>query len=156
LVPLLKAAIGYRGFAFIDVVSPCVTFNNHHSSTKSYEYIRDHNTAVDRLDFIPPREDIEVQYSEGETAFVTMHDGSQIALHKVDKNYDPTKPIEAMAALRRRREAGEVVTGLLYVDKNQRDLHDVFKTPATPLNALDVAALCPGNATLQTINDELR
>jgi len=156
LVPMIKAALAYRGFAFIDVISPCVTFNNHAYSTKSYDYVRHHNEAVDKLDFVPEKAEISVDYAEGETKRVQMHDGTEMALHKLDTSYDPYDAATSLASLYARRMAGEVVTGVLYLDGDQTDLHDVMKTTGTPLNQLDPADMCPGQAGLDKVNGELR
>jgi 2-oxoglutarate ferredoxin oxidoreductase subunit beta len=156
LVPLIKAAIRYKGFALLDIISPCVTFNNHAASTKSYDYIRDHSEAVDKLDFVPEREEITTEYGEGETVYVTMHDGSRMRLHKLSKEYDPRDPLRASSTLRERYAEGEVVTGVLYIDDTAPDLHDLLNTVETPLNAAPMERLCPGNAELQKINKSLQ
>jgi len=152
LVPMIKAAIAYRGFALIDVISPCVTFNNHAASTKSYDYVREHNAALDRLDMVPERTEIRADYAEGTSVDVRLHDGSGLTLHKLDGGYDPTDPRRALPELERHRETGEVATGVLYIDPEERDLHDLIATSATPLNAIPAADLCPGNAALEAIN----
>ena len=152
LVPLLKAAIHYRGFALIDVISPCVTFNNHDGSTKSYDYVRDHNATLDRVDFVPPKQAIALQMGAGETADVPMHDGSLLRLHKLADHYDPSDRATALSALQAHRAAGEVATGLLYLDAEETDLHDIIDTVDAPLNTLGEEDLCPGNAALQAIN----
>jgi 2-oxoglutarate ferredoxin oxidoreductase subunit beta len=156
LVPLLKAAIAHRGAAFVDVVSPCVAFNNHAGSTKSYDYVREHNEAVNRLDFMPVRSPITAAYGEGEVRDVVLHDGGTIRLRKVDAEYDPTNKVAAMAYLESRRAAGEVVTGLLYVDTTSDDMHAALRTVPAPLNALQDADLVPGSAALAGINASLR
>ena len=115
LVPLIKAAIEHQGAAFIDVISPCVAFNNHAGSTKSYDYIREHNEAVNFLDFIPRRDEITVQYPQGEVTTVRQHDGSMLLLRKLHESYDATNRIAAMTYIQERQAEGEVVTGLLYV-----------------------------------------
>ena len=152
LVPLIGAAMRYKGFALIDVISPCVTFNNHATSTKSYTYVREHNQMVDVLDLVPERDEITADYAEGTATDVTLHDGSQIRLRKLDEDYDPTDFENALPRLARFRREGEVATGLLYLDTDETDLHDVLGTAGTPLNALDAKALCPGSAALEAIN----
>jgi 2-oxoglutarate ferredoxin oxidoreductase subunit beta len=154
LVPLMKAAMRYNGFALLDIISPCVTFNNHAASTKSYDYIRDHSEAVDKLDFVPEREEITADYEEGQTIYVKMHDGSMMQLHKLAPDYDPRDADAALATLRKRFTSGQVVTGLLYIDDRKQDLHELMKTTKTPLNALHVDELCPGSAKLDEINKE--
>src|ERR671919_942593 len=112
LIPLVKAAIAHQGAAFIDVISPCVAFNNHAGSTKSYDYVREHNEAVNRLDVIPSRAPIAVDYAEGSVQIVEQHDGSILRLRKLDAEYDPTNKVGAMTAIARAAEKGEVLTGL--------------------------------------------
>jgi 2-oxoglutarate ferredoxin oxidoreductase subunit beta len=156
LVPLIKGAIAHRGAAFIDVISPCVAFNNHAGSTKSYEYVREHNDAVNRLDVILPREEIAVDYEAGGTIDVEQHDGSVLHLRKLDDAYDPRDRIVAMNLIAQRHAQGEVVTGLLYVNAEAGDLHAHIDTVDAPLNTLNAAELNPGAATLAKINASLR
>jgi 2-oxoglutarate ferredoxin oxidoreductase subunit beta len=156
LVPLVKAAIQHRGAAFIDVISPCVAFNNHAGSTKSYEYVREHNEAVNRLDFIVGREEITADYAAGTVIDVPQHDGSVVRLRKLAEDYDPTNRIRVMNYLQERAAAGEVVTGLLYVDPEAADLHEHLNTVETPLNELTERELCPGTAALEKLNASLR
>ena len=156
LVPLIKGAIEHRGAAFIDVVSPCVAFNNHSGSTKSYEYVRQHNEAVNRLDFIEGREEITADYEPGSVVSVAQHDGSLLQLRKLAQDYDPTDRIRVMNYLQERAAKGEVVTGLLYVQPDSSDLHDNLNTVETPLNQLTERELCPGNVALERINAALR
>jgi 2-oxoglutarate ferredoxin oxidoreductase subunit beta len=156
LVPLIKAAIAHRGAAIIDVISPCVQFNNHAGSTKSFDFVREHNDAVNRLDFITPRETITVDYAPGTVETVTQHDGSVLKLAKLHPDYDPRDRAAAMAYLQARHAAGEIVTGLLYVDPEPEDIHAHLKTVTAPLNTLGEAELCPGAETLKTINASYR
>ena len=156
LVPLIKAAVRHRGAAFIDVISPCVAFNNHAGSTKSYDYVREHNEAVNRLDFIEGKEEITADYAAGEILEVTQHDGSVVRLRKLAADYDPTDRIKVMNYLQERAAAGEVVTGLLYVQPGSTDLHEHLNTVDTPLSQLSERELCPGNVTLERINAALR
>ena len=156
LVPLIKAAIEHQGAAFIDVISPCVAFNNHAGSTKSYDYVRQHNEAVNRLDFIEDREEITADYAAGTVLEVAQHDGSLVRLHKLAPDYDPTDRIKTMTYLQERAAAGEVVTGLLYVKPDAVDLHRHINTVETPLNQLGERELCPGNVALERINAALR
>ncbi len=156
LVPLIQAAIAHKGAAFIDVISPCVAFNNHAGSTKSYEYVREHNDAVNQLDFIPPRAAIHVDYAPGEVVEVEQHDGSVLRLRKLESGYDPGDRIAAMNYVHAHQARGEVVTGLLYVDADSHDLHEHLGTVAEPFNTLSATELCPGAATLQKINASLR
>jgi 2-oxoglutarate ferredoxin oxidoreductase subunit beta len=156
LVPLIKAALSHRGAAFIDCISPCVQFNNHVGSTKSFDYVREHNEAVNRLDMIPARAPIHADYEPGVTLSVTQHDGSVLHLHKVHGAYDPSDRGEALAFINQRSALGEIVTGLLYVDPEASDLHDNLGTVDKPLNMLGDAELTPGSKVLAEINASLR
>jgi 2-oxoglutarate ferredoxin oxidoreductase subunit beta len=156
LVPLIKAAIEHRGAAFIDCISPCVAFNNHPGSTKSFDYVREHNEAVNRLDFMTPREEITVDYAPGSVEIVEQHDGSKLALRKLAVDYDPHDRLAAMSYLQERATEGEIVTGLLYVEPEAEDLHAHLETVDAPLNELGEAELCPGSAVLAKINASLR
>ncbi|MDN5864297.1 MAG: 2-oxoacid:ferredoxin oxidoreductase subunit beta [Gammaproteobacteria bacterium] len=154
LVPLLRAALTYPGFAYIDCLSPCVTFNNHEGSTKSYPYIREHEVGI--ADLVEPRAEITVSYAPGERREVQVHDGSRLALRKLAEDYDPGDRAAALDLLERHRKRGEIVTGLLYRDADGADLHRIMNTTETPLNALDFADLCPGAKALDKINARLR
>jgi 2-oxoglutarate ferredoxin oxidoreductase subunit beta len=156
LVPLIAAAIRHHGAAFIDVISPCVAFNNHLGSTKSFDYVREHNDAVNRLDLMEGRDPIVADYAPGTVESVTQHDGSVLRLRKLHPDYDPADRLSAMSYLQERHAAGEIVTGLLYVDPEAHDLHDHFETVERPLNELGEAELCPGNEALQKLNASLR
>ena len=152
LVPLIRAAVLHKGAAFIDIVSPCVAFNNHPGSTKSYDYVREHNESVNFLDFMPDRAPITAEYGAGEVREVLLHDGGTIRLRKVHSGYDPTDKLAAMAYLQQRAAVGEIVTGLLYVKPESTDLHDAQHTVEAPLNALERDALVPGSAALAGFN----
>ena len=156
LVPLIKGAIAHRGAAFLDVISPCVAFNNHPGSTKSYDYVREHNDAVNFMDVIPKREEIAVDYAAGERIDVPQHDGTVLRLRKLDGAYDPTDRIGAMNYIQQHQAKGEVVTGLLYVDSEAGDLHGHLNTVETPFNRLEAKDLCPGASVLDKINASLR
>jgi len=156
LVPLIKGALAHRGAALLDVISPCVAFNNHAGSTKSYDYVREHNDAVNRLDFMPHREAIGADYAPGEVIEVTQHDGSRLRLRKLDKGYDAGDRLAAINHIQLHQARGEIVTGLLYIDPEADDLHDHLATSATPLNKLTETDLCPGAAALRALNAELR
>ena len=155
-MPLIKAAFQHRGAAFIDVISPCVTFNNHEGSTKSYDYVREHNIAVNSLDFIDGREAIEVDYAEGDAQSVTLHDGATIVLRKLDGSHDLGDRAAALTMLEQCRETGEIATGLIYLDPEAEELHDVLNTTARPLNELAETELCPRSKALAAINASLR
>ena len=156
LVPLIKSAINHRGIAFIDCVSPCVAFNNHPGSTKSFDYVREHNDAVNRLDVMEPREEITADYEPGAVIDVTQHDGTVVRLRKLHADYDPTDRLKALSYIQKHQAAGEVVTGLLHVNDDPGDLNDRMQTVETPLNALGDDELCPGAAAIDAINAGLR
>jgi 2-oxoglutarate/2-oxoacid ferredoxin oxidoreductase subunit beta len=156
LVPLIKGAIGHGGAAFLDVISPCVAFNNHAGSTKSYDYVREHNEAVSRVDFITSRDEITTQYAPGSVVDVEQHDGMTLRLRKLHADYDPTDRLSAMNQVAIHQARGEVLTGLLYVDPEAGDLHAAMNTTAAPLNSLGVQKLCPGVAALEKLNASFR
>jgi len=156
LVPLLKAALTHRGAAFIDCLSPCVAFNNHPGSTKSFDYVREHNEAVNRLDVMIPREEITADYAPGALEDVIQHDGTVLRLRKLAATYDPHDRVAAMTYMQQRQSMGEIVTGLLYVDPEPEDLHAYLNTVETPLNALNDTDLCPGADALEKLNASLR
>jgi 2-oxoglutarate/2-oxoacid ferredoxin oxidoreductase subunit beta len=156
LVPLIKAAISHRGPAFIDVISPCVAFNNHPGSTKAYDFVREHNESVNRLDFIARRDEITVDFDPGKVEDVTQHDGSIIRLAKLSPDYDPHDRGKAMAYLQAAEAKGEIVTGLIYLDTDPEDLHAHLNTVTRPLNRLGEKELCPGSAALEKLNNEYR
>jgi len=156
LVPLIKAAMSHPGFAFVNVISPCVTFNNNPGSTKSYDYVRDHMETTAMMDFVPIAREIKAEYDEGTVEDIAMHDGSHIRLHKLEKDWDPLNRISAMNAVQNSRVKGEILTGLLYVDPDTSDLHDLIQTNERPLNTLTKAELCPGSDILTKINAGLR
>jgi 2-oxoglutarate/2-oxoacid ferredoxin oxidoreductase subunit beta len=156
LVPLIKGALTHGGAAFIDVVSPCVAFNNHDGSTRSYDYVREHNEAVNQLDVITVHREITAQYEPGTVQEVRQHDGSVLRLRKLGGDYDASNPITAMNYVQSRHAQGEIVTGLLYVDPEPRDLHGSLNTVPMPLNQLGERELCPGSAALHKLNASLR
>ena len=156
LVPILKAAMRHKGFALLNVISPCVTFNNNPGSTKSYDYVREHIEATATMDFVPMMREITTKYEAGSINDLLMHDGSSIRLHKLAKDWDPKNRISAMNAIHRAREKGEILTGLLYIDEASADLHEMIKTSDTPLNALSNDVLCPGAGALENLNQSLR
>ncbi len=156
LVPLLKAAVEHKGAAFIDVISPCVAFNNHAGSTKSYDYVREHNEVLNQLDFMPRREPITADYEAGEVEEIRQHDGQVLRLRKVSKDYDPHDRIAAMNILQARAAEGEIVTGLIYFDREAEDLHSNLNTVEFPLNTLGEEELCPGSAALDLFNADLQ
>ncbi|CAN5479161.1 2-oxoacid:ferredoxin oxidoreductase subunit beta [soil metagenome] len=156
LIPLIKAAIHHRGFAFLNVISPCVTFNNNVGSTKSYDYVRQHVEATATMDFIPLATEITASYAEGADADVRMHDGSLLHLHKLAQGWDPSDRMSAIQALQRSRGDAKVLTGLVFYDDQGKDLHDVVNTSTRPLNSIPMSELCPGSAKLREINAGLQ
>ena len=156
LVPIIKAAIAHKGAAFIDVISPCVAFNNHAGSTKSFDFVREHNEAVNRLDFMSSRMPIEVQYEPGTVEVVEQHDGSKLALRKLAADYELTDRSAALGFLQHHAAKGQIVTGLLYVEQDPEDLHAHLHTVAVPLNTLGEKELCPGQAALEKFNASMR
>ena len=156
LVPLIAGAILHQGAAFIDVISPCVAFNNHEGSTKSYDYVREHNDAVNFLDVIKFRDEITTEYAPGTLQEVEQHDGSVLRLRKLHEDYDPTDRIKAMNHLHESHEKQEIATGLLFVNSDPSDLHVAANTVNIPLNLLDSKALIPGASALAKLNASLR
>jgi 2-oxoglutarate ferredoxin oxidoreductase subunit beta len=156
LVPLIKAAISHQGFAFIDVISPCVTFNNNPGSTKGYEHVRDHLAATGTVDFVPMKKEITTRYHPGTSQEVTLHDGSVVHLHKGDDSLDIHSRRSALALMKDYKANDKILTGLLYMDRDSQDLHETIKTNNKPLMALSEADLCPGEKVLKSINDSLR
>jgi 2-oxoglutarate/2-oxoacid ferredoxin oxidoreductase subunit beta len=156
LVPLIKAGVRHSGFALIDVLSPCVTFNDHEDSTKSYAHAREFSHPVIRTDFVPPAQEIKAAYDEGDAMQIELHDGSHIVLRKVAKDYNPRNRGEAIEYIRAKQREGEIVTGLLYIDEDQPDLHAVNGTIATPLNQVPYETLCPGSDALTALQKRFR
>ncbi len=156
LVPLLKAAMHHNGFALLNVISPCVTFNNNPGSTKSYDYVRQHMETTSIVDFVPLSREILTSYEAGSIKDLTMHDGTTIHLHKLEKDWDPLDRLSAINAVQRAKAKGEILTGLLYVDETSSDLHELIKTSDRPLNAMSESDLCPGSSILEKINASLR
>ena len=156
LIPMIKAAMSHPGFAFIDVISPCVTFNNNKGSTKSYDFVRDHIEATAAIDFIPHKNEITVSYEEGQTANVTLHDGSYIHLSKLSPHWYPQDRKAAINRLQEAKAKGEILTGLIYIDTKSQDLHESQQTVKEPLNSLRENELCPGSEGLEKINEEFR
>jgi 2-oxoglutarate/2-oxoacid ferredoxin oxidoreductase subunit beta len=156
LVPILKAAVAHRGFALVDVISPCVTFNDHEASTKSYLRTRAHNRPVVEADFIPLRARIQADYGEGGARDILMHDGSVVRFRKVPDDFDPSRRDRVYRYLRERQDQGEVPTGLLFVDPAAPDMHQVLGTVDAPLVDLPFDTLCPGADALDRLMEEFR
>ena len=159
LVPLLKAGLKHRGFALIDVISPCVTFNDHEGSTKSYLYTRRHAHEIAPIevdDFVERREEIVATQVEGGVSTVTMHDGSVVRFRKLEEGHDPTDRDAAYSTVRRFQQQGEVVTGLLFIDESAGEMHEIARTVETPLTRMPFEDLCPGAASLDALMEEYR
>jgi len=156
LVPLLKAAATHRGFAMVDVVSPCVTFNDHEGSTKSYRYTRQHEVRATEADFVPVRSAIVAGIPANGARNVAMHDGSVLTFRSVPDGYDPTDRVSVTHYLQERHDAGEIATGVLYVDETAPDMHDVNNSAMEPLVRVPFDRLCPGSATLAKLQDSFR
>ncbi len=156
LIPLIKAAVLHKGFAFIDVISPCVMFNNHEGSTKSYTHVRNHTEPVIDASLIMPRDEITVEYEEGTTISVPMHDGSELQLRKLSDSYEPNDRVSALTYVQQAQEEGEIATGLLFLEEDAVNCHDILGTSDTPFNGLEQESLCPGVEKLEQINDSLR
>jgi len=156
LVPMLKAGLKHKGFAFIDVISPCVTFNDHEGSTKSYAYTREKNVEVVQADFVPPTAAITAEYEPGAVRTLMLHDGSWVRLRKIAEDFDPTDRDTTYAYIRERQQAGEVATGLLYLSADSSDMHEQSNTVATPLVQVPYEHLCPGSAELEKLQKRFR
>lgn len=156
LQAVLKAAIAHRGLSVIDVVSPCVTFNDHEGSTKSYSYMKEHDEPLHQLDFVPAFEDIAVDYPEGQAQEVILHDGSRIILKKLGRDYDPTDKMAAVRAIHEAERDGHVITGILYLDREREAFTDLLNLADEPLATLPESKVRPPKETLDEIMEELR
>lgn len=156
LVPLIKAGLNHDGFAVLDVLSPCVTFNDHEDSTKSYAHTRQNFHRAVRFDFIPPADPISTRYDEGEAASVQLHDGSHILLRKADQEFDPTDRAGAFAYIEEHQKRGEIVTGLLYIDTRRGDMHALANTVEQDLVNVPFEELCPGSDALADLQTRFR
>ena len=156
LSAILKASLAHRGLAIIDVISPCTTFNDHEGSTKSYAYIKEHDEPLHEIDFVPVFEDIAIEYDEGTTREVRMHDGSRLRLKKLERDYDPVDKMAAIHLLHRAAAAGDTVTGVLYVDSQAPTLIDRLQLVDEPLASLPQSRLRPSKEALEAIMEEMR
>lgn len=156
LVPLIKAAMNHPGFAFINVISPCVTFNNNPGSTKSYDFVREHMEATSTFDFVPEMAEITTSYSEGTQKSVKLHDGTFLQFHKLAQDWDPEDRLSAINAVQNAKLKNEILTGLLYINPDAVDLHSMINTSLKPLNSLTKEDLCPGSEVLKSINKDWR
>lgn len=156
LVPMIKAAMSHPGFALLDVISPCVTFNNNKGSTKSYTHVRAHIEATSQFDFVPHQEEIKVEYPEGDSAEVELFDGSKIHLSKLAPDWNPTDKFTAVSRLNEAKNNGQILTGLLYINPKSKDLHGMLNTTDVAMNAMGEKELCPGVEKLDEINAGFR
>src|ERR671922_2628911 len=156
LLSLLKAALAHRGTVMLDVISPCVTFNDHEGSTKSYAYAKDHDEPLEELSFVPYFEDISVDYEPGTTQEVTMHDGSKLYLKKLEQSYDPTDRIAALKTLHETARRGEFATGLIYIEPDRDDFLTLLNVVDEPLATLPLDRVRPGREALEEIMESLR
>jgi 2-oxoglutarate ferredoxin oxidoreductase subunit beta len=153
---MLKAAIAHKGTVMLDVVSPCVTFNDHEGSTKSYKYVLDHEEPLHEVDFVPVFENISVEYDPGTAFEVTMHDGSHLRLRKLEEEYDPTDKIQAVTRLMEAHAKGEVLTGVFYINANAPTFLDMLNVTDQPLATLPESATRPSREALEQCMEELR
>ena len=156
LAAILKACLSHKGLAVVDVISPCTTFNDHSGSTKSYAYMRDHEEPIHDIDFVPPYEDISVEYEEGAAQEVTLHDGSRLVLRKLGRDYDPTDKLHALHALHAAAQAREVLTGVLYVEPDKKNLAELLELVEEPLAGLKEERVRPARAALEAVMEEFR
>src|SRR5919109_2180213 len=156
LLSILKASLSHRGTCMIDVISPCVTFNDHEGSTKSYAYAKEHDEVLGDISFVPFFEDISIEYDPGTTKLVTLHDGSKLYLKKVAEDYDPTDKLAAMSLLLETSRRGEFATGVLYVEPDKQDFIDLLGIVDDPLSMLDQARTRPGKAVLDELMESFR
>ena len=156
LLAMLKAAIAHRGTVMLDVISPCVTFNDHEGSTKSYKYMKDHDEPLQEINFIPAFEEIDVEYDPGTTVDVTMHDGSHLRLRKLAEDYDPTDKLRAISALVEAHEKGETLTGVFYIDTHKPTFMDVLHLTNEPLATLPTEVVRPSQAVLDEVMESFR
>jgi 2-oxoglutarate/2-oxoacid ferredoxin oxidoreductase subunit beta len=150
---LIKAAFSHRGIAVLDIISPCVTFNNTDDSMHSYAWGKEHEAALHEFSYVPPREDIMVSYEDGEAIDVTMHDGSRIILKKLERDYDPTNRTQAMHILEEANAKKQLITGLIYIDTSQPSLLDIYNLTDSALNRLSEDRIRPAPETIKMVND---
>jgi 2-oxoglutarate ferredoxin oxidoreductase subunit beta len=156
LLALLEGAIAHRGTAMLDVISPCVTFNDHEGSTKSYSYVKDHDEPLADVSFVPFFQDISVDYEPGTTTEITLHDGSRLLLKKLGAEHDPTQKVEALRVLTEAHDKGEIVTGLFYVDTTSKDFLELLNLVDEPLATLPESRVRPPQKVLDEVMEELR
>jgi 2-oxoglutarate ferredoxin oxidoreductase subunit beta len=153
---MLKAALAHNGTSMLDVISPCVTFNDHEGSTKSYKYVKEHDEPLHEISFVPEFENISVDYEPGSATEVTMHDGSRLVLRKLEEDYDPTDRLRAMHRLAESHDKGEVLTGIFYVATNKPNFMEMLNLVDSPLGTLPQSQVRPPRQALETVMEELR
>jgi 2-oxoglutarate ferredoxin oxidoreductase subunit beta len=156
LSAMMKAALAHKGTVMLDIISPCVTFNDHDGSTKSYKYMKDHEEPIHDVSFVPAFENIEIDYDPGTTTMVTMHDGSQLRLKKLEREYDPSDRINAVKSLMEAHEKGEVLTGVFYIDPKKPTFVELLNMVDEPLASLPESMVRPPKAVLDELMEELR
>ncbi|HSC25645.1 MAG TPA: thiamine pyrophosphate-dependent enzyme, partial [Vicinamibacterales bacterium] len=156
LLAILKASLGHRGTCMIDVLSPCVTFNDHEGSTKSYAYAKDHDEPLGEVNFVPFFEDITIEYDAGTTKEVELHDGSKLYLKKIAEDYDPTDKLAAMRLLHETSRRGEFATGVIYVEPDKDDFVTLLDLVDEPLATLPLERVRPGREALDEVMESLR
>jgi 2-oxoglutarate ferredoxin oxidoreductase subunit beta len=156
LLAMLKAALAHRGTVMLDIISPCVTFNDHEGSTKSYKYVKDHEEPLHDINFVPHFENIDVEYDPGTTIDVTMHDGSHLRLRKLHEDYDPSNRVNALRTLTESHERGEVLTGIFYLDTRKPNFIELLNLVDEPLAKLPESRVRPGREVLDEVMEELR
>jgi 2-oxoglutarate ferredoxin oxidoreductase subunit beta len=152
---LLKAAMSYKGTAVLDIISPCVTFNNNEDSTKSYDYGKEHEERIQDIQFVPAYEEVQVDYEPGTVQVVKLHDGPTITLKKLDRDYDPTSKWRAMELLEQAREKQELLTGLLYINQERPTLPELMQLTTTPLSQLPQERMRPSREAFTKLMEEL-
>jgi 2-oxoglutarate ferredoxin oxidoreductase subunit beta len=150
---LIKAALSHNGIAVLDIISPCVTFNNQDNAMHSYAWGKEHEVALHELSYVPPANEIMVDYESGELIEVTLHDGSSVILKKLEQDYDPTNRAEAMRMLEEANRKNWLITGLIYIDTSQKSLIELYNLTDTPLNRLPESRLRPGPETMEKVNE---
>lgn len=155
VVPLIEAALAHKGTAIIDIISPCVTFNDHEGSTKSYEYVKEHETALHEIDWIPEQSEIEIDYAHGDVTDVRLHDGSHLTLKKLDRDYDPTHKSEAVRLAHKAHEEQQLLTGLLYYRADLQDFASMSHLPDEPIYGLEAEALRPSRSAFEQVMHNL-
>ena len=156
LIPLLKAAVAHKGFSLIDVISPCVTFNDHEGSTKSYRFMREHEVKEIETDFVPWQQEISMPHPKDDAREITMHDGSVVRFRSVPAGYDPHHRQKVEEYVRERHDRGEIATGLLYVNETSLDVHEMNNTPEVALAKIPFSSLCPGSSALAKLQEDFR